>query len=112
MEFERLSYSEYQEECKKKIKFAVNELANRNRIKASELFLKAKSIESLEEKKGLLMDTYILLKEVVDKYPQNKYQEKLSKNIKVVEEEIEKVNHRKHIGWQEYFFSLICSGRR
>ncbi len=92
VEFGPLTDSEYGEDCRKKITFAINELANKKRIEASKLFLKAKGIKNPEEKKGLLIDTYILLREAIDKYPQNKYEEKLKRNIGVVEEEIEKVN--------------------
>lgn len=70
---------------------AIDGLARTRRLKAGQLFLQAKSCTNVEQKKSYLLESYNLLKSVLDKYPNNTYADRIMKNLTDVRSEIEKV---------------------
>jgi hypothetical protein len=87
-ELESTTYKSYAEE--KKL-LAIDDLARTRRIKAGQLFLQARNCTNLEQKKSYLLESYKLLKSVLDKYPNNTYADRIIKNLTDVRAEIEKV---------------------
>ena len=74
------------------IERSIDEFARKRREEAAKLFLMAKNRTDSSEKKELLLRSFELLKEVIEKYPLNSYSGKIMKNIESVKEEIIKVD--------------------
>jgi len=85
-----LEESNYQLEVNEQKLLAINGLARSRRLKAGQLFLQAKNCSNPELKKSYLLESYRLLKETLDKYPNNIYADKIMKNLMDVRSEIEK----------------------
>ena len=88
--FEKLTNSSYGAEATEKKQVAINGLARTRRLKAGQMFLQAKGTQNLELKKNYLIESYTLLKSIMEKYPNNSYAEKINKNLLDVRLEIEK----------------------
>ncbi|MFH1624365.1 MAG: hypothetical protein ABID54_04315, partial [Pseudomonadota bacterium] len=82
----------YSQESQQMIERAIDKFAGKKRQEAAKLFLMAKNTTDLMEKKGLLVRSLELLREVIEKYPANSYSEKITKNIETVKEEILKID--------------------
>ncbi|MCX8011603.1 MAG: hypothetical protein N3A64_00395 [Desulfobacterota bacterium] len=87
---EELESSNYRVEANEQKLLAINGLARSRRLKAGQLFLQAKHCSNPELKKSYLLESYRLLKDTLDKYPNNIYAEKIMKNLMDVRTEIEK----------------------
>jgi len=92
-ELDKLKGSEkYGMESREMIERSIDEFARKRREEAAKLFLMAKNRTDSSEKKELLLRSFELLKEVIEKYPLNSYSGKIMKNIESVKEEIIKVD--------------------
>ena len=96
--FDELDSTLYSTEAKEKKNLAIDGLARNQRLKAGQLFLQARDIQNVELKKSYLIESYKLLKNVMEKYPNNSYAEKINKNLVDVRAEIEKI-------YPEFFLS-------
>ncbi len=70
---------------------AVENLINRERNRAAEIFLEAKKTKDPNKKSELLETALNILRTLVDDYPQSPLKPKLISNIKIVESEIKKL---------------------
>ena len=70
---------------------AVENLINRERNRAAEVFLEAKKTKDPKKKKGLLEASYNILRNLVEDYPASPLKEKLISNMTIVQGEIEKL---------------------
>ncbi|MCG6877542.1 MAG: hypothetical protein LJE96_00060 [Deltaproteobacteria bacterium] len=70
---------------------AVENLINRERNRAAEIFLEAKRTKDPKKKKELLEASYKILKNLVADYPVSPLKEKLISNMTIVQREIEKL---------------------
>ena len=82
----------YGQESREMIRRSIDEFARKKREEAAKLFFMAKKKTDPLEKKGLLLRSFELLKEVIKKYPTCSYSGKIVKNIEVVKEEILKID--------------------
>jgi tetratricopeptide (TPR) repeat protein len=89
--YEELAGTAYKLDAEEKKLLAIDGLARTRRLKASQLFLQARSSKNVEHKKSYLIESYNLLKSVLDKYPNNTYADRIIKNLTDVRAEIEKV---------------------
>jgi hypothetical protein len=89
--YEQLEGTAYKPDAEEKKLLAIDGLARTRRLKAGQLFLQAKSCTNIEQKKSYLLESYNLLKNVLDKYPNNTYADRIIKNLTDVRSEIEKV---------------------
>jgi tetratricopeptide (TPR) repeat protein len=89
--FDQLKESPYQVEAETKKQLAIDRLARKMRIKAGQFFLQARGSGDPELKKIYLIESYNILKEIIDNYPNNSYAKKIRKNLTDVRSEIEKV---------------------
>jgi len=88
--FDQFKGTPYELEVETKKQVAKDRLAREQRVKAGQLFLKAKHTEDPELRKTYLTESYDLLKGTLDKYPDNSYAEKIRKNLEDVRSEIER----------------------
>ena len=70
---------------------AVENLINRERNRAAEIFLEAKKTKDPKKKKELLETSYNILKNLVEDYPASPLKERLISNMTIVQGEIEKL---------------------
>ena len=70
---------------------AIENLINRERNRAAELFLKAKKAKDTKKKRELLETSYKILKTLVEDYPQSPLKPKITSHINIVKREIEKL---------------------
>jgi len=89
--FDQLKGTPYQSEAETKKQLAIDRLSRKMRIKAGQFFLQARGSGDPELKKIYLIESYNILKEINDNYPNNSYAEKIRKNLNDVRSEIEKV---------------------
>jgi hypothetical protein len=89
--YEELEGTAYKPDAEEKKLLAIDGLARTRRLKAGQLFLQARNSANVEQKKGYLLESYKLLKSVLDKYPNNTYADRIIKNLTDVRVEIEKV---------------------
>lgn len=89
---DQLQGTPYEFEAKKRKQLAIDDFARSRRLKAGQLFFQAKNCEDPELKKNYLVESYTLLKDVIDRYPTNSYIEKIRKNLEDVRLEIEKID--------------------
>ncbi|HJX32413.1 MAG TPA: hypothetical protein VJ624_11300 [Thermodesulfobacteriota bacterium] len=89
--YEELEGTAYKPDAEEKKFLAIDGLARTRRLKAGQLFLQARNSTSVEQKKSYLLESYKLLKSVLDKYPNNTYADRIIKNLTDVRVEIEKV---------------------
>ena len=76
----------------KKLKdLAVEKLIDRDRNKAARLFLMAKETSDPKKKEELLLSSYEILKNLVDKYPLSSLINKLNNHLERVNSELEKI---------------------
>ena len=81
----------YQDEAQIKKQLAIDGLAREKRISAGQLFFEAKRSEDPEIKKTYFIESYNILEEVLRCYPENRYAEKIKRNLEDVRAEIEKI---------------------
>ena len=89
--FGQLEGTQYETEAAEKELIAIDLFARTSRTKAGHLFLQAKQTADLHLRKTYLVESYTLLKYVVERYPDNQYAEKIMKNLEDVRVEIEVV---------------------
>jgi len=89
--YEELEGAAYKSDAEEMKLLAIDGLARTRRLKAGQLFLQARNSTSVEQKKSYLLESYKLLKNVLDKYPNNTYADRIIKNLTDVRAEIEKV---------------------
>jgi len=89
--FDQFKGTPYGFEVETKKQLAKDRFAREQRVKAGQLFLKAKHAEDPELRKTYLTESYNLLKGTLDKYPENSYAEKIRKNLEDVRSEIERI---------------------
>ena len=89
--FDQFKGTPYELEVETKKQLAKDRLAREQRVRAGQLFLKAKHSEDPELRKTYLTESYNLLKGTLDNYPENSYAEKIRKNLEDVRSEIEKM---------------------
>jgi hypothetical protein len=89
--FGQLEGTQYGTEAAEKKLTAIDLFARTSRTKAGQLFLQAKQTPDLHLRKTFLVESYTLLKYVVDRYPDNQYAEKIMRNLEDVRAEIEGV---------------------
>jgi len=89
--YEELEGTAYKPDAEEKKLLAIEGLARTRRLKAGQLFLQARNSTNVEQKKNYLLESYKLLKSVLDKYPNNTYADRIIKNLTDVRAEIEKV---------------------
>ena len=70
---------------------AIENLINRDRNRAAELFLEARKTKDPRKKRALLETSRKILKTLVEDYPQSPLKHKLTSHINIVEKEIEKL---------------------
>ncbi|EFK07348.1 conserved hypothetical protein [delta proteobacterium NaphS2] len=70
---------------------AMENLINRERNRAAEIFLEAKKNKDPKKKKELFETSYNILKKLVEDYPASPLKEKLISNMAIVQGEIEKL---------------------
>ena len=90
--FDQLQGTQYEAQAEEDKAMAINLLARTSRTKAGELFLQAMQEEDVEMRKTYLVESYRLLKGVIDRYPHSQYAEKIGRNLADVCAEIEKVD--------------------
>lgn len=90
--YQRLFGTMYEEEGIARIQEAMDRFTQKMRKEAVEIFLKAKKISDPEEKKVLLLNVREILKDINERYPTNRYAEKVRANIRIVVKEIKKVD--------------------
>ncbi|HOP48518.1 MAG TPA: hypothetical protein PK874_12730 [Desulfobacteraceae bacterium] len=81
---------------------AIESLINRERNRAARIFLTAKKTEDPEKKEEYLQDSYDILKELIEKYPESPLNQKLKSHIKTVEEEINKLEKASSPSYQNH----------
>jgi len=89
--YEELEGTAYKSDAEEKKRLAIDGLARMRRLKAGQLFLQARNCTTVEQKKSYLLESYKLLKSVLDQYPNNTYADRIIKNLTDVRVEIEKV---------------------
>ena len=89
--FDQFKGTPYELEVETKKQLAKDRLAREQRVRAGQLFLKAKHTEDPELRKTYLAESYNLLQGTLDNYPENSYAEKIRKNLEDVRSEIEKM---------------------
>jgi len=89
--FNQLQGTSYQAEAEINKQLAIDQLARKRRTKAGQLFFQARHSVDPEIKKTYLVESYSLLKSVIDSYPNNQYAEKIRKNLEDVRAEIENI---------------------
>jgi hypothetical protein len=87
--FDQFKGTSYELEVETKRQLAIDRFAREQRVRAGQLFLKAKHSEDPELRKTYLTESYSLLKGTLDKYPDNSYAEKIKRNLEDVGSEIE-----------------------
>jgi hypothetical protein len=70
---------------------AIENLMNRERNRAAELFLKAKKTKDPRKKRELLETSYKILKTLVEDYPQSPLKPKIASHMNIVQREIDKL---------------------
>ncbi len=70
---------------------AIEKIINRERNKAAELFLRARSASDPAKKEELLRSSYDTLKAVSEKYPDSPLSKKVNDNMRAIENELKKV---------------------
>ena len=88
--FEAFNGTEYEKQAQLKIIEASNLAATQIRKDAASLFIRASKTGEFDKKKGLLVASYNLLNEILDKYPQTDLRDKVNQNIAILEEQIRK----------------------
>ncbi len=89
--FDQLEGTQYEEEARKQRLSAIDLLARTSRSKAGHLFLLAKQSQDLDLQKKYLIESFMLLKGVMERYPDNQYADKIARNLEDVRAEIEKI---------------------
>lgn len=90
--FEALFGTEYEDKAKSKIQEAANQAAGQMRKEAASLFIRAGKTPDIEQKKQILVASYMLLNEIQTKYPQTDLLDKVQQNIAILEEQIERID--------------------
>lgn len=88
--FELLKGTEYEENADNKIVEAANLAAGSMRKEAAALFIQAGKTADIGEKRELLKNSYKLLSEIPEKFPQTDLLDKVQQNIVILEEQIRK----------------------
>jgi len=86
--------SELGPEAKQLQNLAVEKIVNRERNEAAKLFLMARNTQDPVKKEGLLVSSYNILKNLVDKYSSTPMYQTINDNMKRIEEELAKVRKR------------------
>jgi len=81
----------YEQEAQEKKSMAVDLYARTSRAKAAQLVQQARQSPDAELQKTYLIQSYTLLKNVLDRYPANQYAEKIARNLEAVRNELERV---------------------
>jgi hypothetical protein len=89
---DQLQGSTYQFEAQQKKQEAIDGFARTRRLRAGQLFLQAQRCEDPGLKKKYLIESYALLKGVLDAYPSNGYAEKINRNLEDVRAEILRID--------------------
>lgn len=87
--FEQLRGTPYEGDAEMKKQAAIDGFARERRTQAGQLFFDAEQSDDPELRKTYLVESYTLLKDLVERYPNNKYSEKIEKNLEDVRGEIE-----------------------
>lgn len=90
--YQRLAGTIYEEEGRARIQDAMDRFTQKRRKEAVGIFLKAKKNSDPEERKALLFKVLEILKDINERYPTNRYAEKVRANIRIVVKEIKKVD--------------------
>jgi tetratricopeptide (TPR) repeat protein len=90
--FEILMGTEYGEKAHIKIVEAANLAAGQMRKEAASLFIRAGKTPDIEKKKELLLDSHVLLNEILIKFPQTDLLDKVHQNVAILEEQIRKID--------------------
>jgi outer membrane protein assembly factor BamD (BamD/ComL family) len=88
---EALEPEEDSREIKELKQFAIEKLINRERNRAAKIFLIAKETQDPARKKEYFLQCLAILKALVDEYPLSHLNQKLISHIKIVEEELGKL---------------------
>lgn len=88
---DQLAGGDYAGEAEQKKRFAVDEVARMRRTQAGHLFLQAKQAQNPDVKKGYLIESYNLLRDVLQQYPENQYAEKIKRNLDDVRSELQRL---------------------
>ncbi len=78
-------------EAKRIRDLAIENIINRDRYRAAQIFLMAKRSDDPKKKEELLLSSHKILEQLIDKYPDSSLIDKLKDNLKKVEEELEKL---------------------
>jgi tetratricopeptide (TPR) repeat protein len=78
-------------EIKRLRDIAVEKLINSERNRAAQIYLMAKNTSDNKKKKGLLISSYNILKELIDTYPSSSLIDKLRNNLSKVEDDLKKL---------------------
>ncbi|MFC1869134.1 hypothetical protein ACFL0H_13530 [Thermodesulfobacteriota bacterium] len=78
-------------EAKRLKNLAIEELINHERNRAAKIFLMAKKAGDLEKKEELLLSSYNILENLIEKYPSSTLINKLNSNLLKVRNELEKL---------------------
>lgn len=89
---EQLQGSAYHAEAQQKKQEAIDGLARTRRLKAGQLFLQAQRSEDQALKKKYLIESYTMLKGIMDTYPNNSLADKIQRNLEDVRSEILRVD--------------------
>jgi tetratricopeptide (TPR) repeat protein len=89
--YKRLAGTPYEQMGKQRIQESMDRYADRERKEASELFLKGIKTTDLKEKREYFLKSLQILKKVNEKYPENRYSEKIKAYIQSVVRELKKV---------------------
>ena len=90
--FDQLEGTQYETEARTQKSAAIDLLARSSRTKAGHLFLQAKQTQDSDLRKTYLIESYTVLKTVMEKYPNNQYSDRIARNLEDVRVEIEKIS--------------------
>lgn len=98
---EALEPEEDSREIKELKQFAIEKLINRERNRAAKIFLTAKETQDPGRKKEYFLECLGILKALVDEYPLSHLNQKLISHIKIVEEELGKLEMSTEAGGEQ-----------
>nr|MBF0222147.1 hypothetical protein [Desulfobulbaceae bacterium] len=89
-EFTMLLNTEHKNEAAAKISQAASFAANEMRRKAASLFVKARKTTDADQKTALLVESKVMLEDLLNKYPGTDIVGKVQQNLQVLEDELSK----------------------
>ena len=90
--FDQLEGTKFETDARKQKTAAIDLLARSSRTKAGQLFLQAKQTQDPDLRKTYLIESYTVLKSVMEQYPHNQYADRIARNLDDVRAEIEKMS--------------------